>query len=77
MNLGLPPNGFQQAPQMQLATPFNDVQLVAMIAGQLIGSSDIFGPKDAVAIAMDIVAEACVQAGGSAIQRKIQKLQEE
>lgn len=57
----------QQGPTV-IAAPFNDLQLVAMIAAHQHGMT----PKDAVARAMDLVAETIVQFdGGAAIAQKI------
>ncbi len=47
---GMPP------PAMTLATPFNDIQLVALVAAQFPHRT----PADAVHVAMQIVAEAIV-----------------
>lgn len=57
----------QQGPTV-IAAPFNDVQLVAMIAAQQHGMT----PREAVARALDIVTEAVVQFdGGAALAQKI------
>lgn len=39
----------------------NDVQLVAWLAAQLYGSNNVVDAADAVAVALDIVAEAAVR----------------
>ncbi len=49
--------GPQQQPQMVLAQPINDVQLVALVASNLNAAT----PTDAVAQAVEIVAEAVIQ----------------
>ena len=46
-------------PQMQLATPINDVQLIALIAASL--SSELLSAREAVEKATDIVVEAILQ----------------
>lgn len=45
-----------------LATPFNDTQLVAMLAAQVAGSIEGCTPAKAVTAACEIVAEAILQA---------------
>jgi hypothetical protein len=52
----------QAQPQMQLATPFNDTQLVAFLAGSIYASRTTnLTFKEVVSQALDIVAEAIVQ----------------
>lgn len=59
------------APQVAVAQPLNDVQLVALIAGDLYGAaSGERTPAQAVEAAIEIVAEACVQ-GSYGLSRRI------
>ena len=65
----LPGLGMPQQSVMQIAAPFNDVQLVALMAAQ----STIVDPVKAVAKAVEIVAEAILQAGGGKIGEAVQR----
>lgn len=65
----------QVAPQIAVAQPINDVQLICLVAAQVQGNAS---PHDAVAWAMDIVAEAVAQHdGGRGIAKRVQALKEE
>lgn len=66
-----------QQPQMVLSQPFNDIQLIALIAGQIVTN---LGPlsdesqrgRIAVTMAMDLIAESVTQGTGlpALIRRK-------
>lgn len=58
-------------PQMQIAAPMNDTQLVAMIAVELWSGRS---PAEAVEEAMEIVAESIVQMRGNALAAKVQEI---
>lgn len=64
----------QAQPQLAVASPLNDVQLVAMIAG-MCGAQHLT-PQDAVAWAVDIVCEAIEQAGGGKLVQAARRRQE-
>ena len=71
-----PGNG--QAPEMpgtlQVSTPFNDLQLVALMAAHLMEhSSD--RPAEAVALAIELVAESIIQVQGGALNRAAEAAQ--
>ena len=71
---GAVPVGAQpQQPQMVIAQPFNDIQLVAMIAG----TSRAGTAAEAVKWAVEIVAHAVVDGNPAAITRRVQKLKEQ
>ncbi len=59
-----------QAPAMQIATPINDVQLVALVAASSCKEDD---PEAAVAWAVQIVAQAILQAGGSKLKDAVRR----
>ena len=65
------PNVPQQQPVMQIASPLNDVQLVSLMAAQL-GIAD---PKEAVARAVQIVAQAIYQASPGKLAKAFEAIQ--
>lgn len=65
-----------QQPQLRVATPFNDVQLVALMAAQIFGQHGALNYKDdisAVRIARAILAEAVAQEHEEALAAEVQR----
>ena len=60
----------ERTAQVQVASPLNDVQLVALVASNLEGTAE-----DRVDTAVEIVARALVAIKGGMMQRFVKKLQ--
>ena len=75
--VGAPP----QQPQMVIAQPINDIQLIALIAAQVLamaqGRDGKPSAESAVACAVDLVAHAIVDGNPAAITRRVQELKEQ
>lgn len=61
----------QKPPEVTLATPFNDVQLISMLAAQIWSRADDTTPKQSVEVALEIVAETIVQMKSGALDRLV------
>jgi hypothetical protein len=68
------PNGLTMGQMpMQLCQPFNDIQLLAMLAAQMPG----LNMEERIAEAVDIVARAALANMGGAIPKRVAELQAE
>lgn len=61
----------RQSQQMVIASPFNDVQFLALLAGQLMQCYP--NVKDAVSMAADLTVEASAMVGSGELAKRLQK----